>query len=39
MLIEKINIDFRIRDIIEKEGIFYLLEDGAPTIWQMKKVN
>ena len=39
ILIEKINTDFRIRDIIEKNGILYLLEDGAPIIWKMEKIN
>ena len=39
ILIEKINTDFRIRDIIENNGILYLLEDGAPIIWKMEKIN
>lgn len=39
ILIEKIYTDFRIRDIIENDEIFYLLEDGAPIIWKMKKIN
>ena len=37
MLIEKIKLDFRIRDIIQNDGTFYLLEDGAPIIWKLKK--
>ena len=37
MLIEKIKLDFRIRDIIQNDSTFYLLEDGAPIIWKLKK--
>ena len=39
ILTERINTDFRIRDIIENDEIFYLLEDGAPIIWKMEKIN
>jgi len=39
MLIEKIKVGFRIRDIIQNDDVFYLLEDGAPIIWKLKKIN
>ena len=39
ILIEKIQLDFRMRDLIQHEDSIYILEAGSRFIWQLKKRN